>query len=155
MHATKLIAALSILLVTPVAQAFTLSQGDEQDSGQILTVQNESVELRVVAGAAAFNDEFVWDTTAPGRSFFCRDEEQGDTISLGTYTDATVLDFSLRTPSRDLWVTGAGTYNPDGLAHARLEQTDEYTVRLGFEDLAGGGDLDYDDCLVDLIITPR
>jgi len=156
MHiARRLVSALMLLLGTTTAQAFTLSQGDEHGTGQILTVKNESVEFRFVRAAGGYNDEFIWDLSSPDKSFLCHDVQRGDTFSLETYTDETVLDFFLRTPKGYLWVTGNGTYNPDGLAHARLEQKDEHSVRLGFEDLAGGGDLDYDDCVVDLIITPR
>ena len=156
MHTAKrLIAATSILLMTTAAHAFTLSEGDEDDGGQILTVESETVELLFVYAGAAYNNELSWDTARSGRSIFCLDERPGETISLGSYGKATVLDFSLRTPQGDLWVTGDGTYNPDGLAHARLEQRDEHTVRLSFEDMAGGGDLDYEDCVVDLIVIPR
>jgi len=77
----------------------------------------------------------------------------GTTFDLGTFTAGTELVFRLHAewskyligPARD-YFTGAASRNPDGIAHAKVDG--EYALNtsyVGFEDLYGGGDLDYDD----------
>ncbi|HEY7559263.1 MAG TPA: DUF4114 domain-containing protein [Candidatus Binatia bacterium] len=77
----------------------------------------------------------------------------GTTFDLGTFTAGTELIFRLHahesggtdlTP-RD-YFTGAAGRNPDGIAHAYVDG--QYALNatyVGFEDVFGGGDLDYDD----------
>jgi hypothetical protein len=48
-----------------------------------------------------------------------------------------------RTDSRI--VIGPASRNPDGIAHAEVTETGERTFLVGFEDVLGGGDRDYDD----------
>lgn len=45
------------------------------------------------------------------------------------------------------FLIGPGTRNPDGLAHAIVEPTGVGTALVGFEDLLGGGDSDFNDNL--------
>jgi hypothetical protein len=77
----------------------------------------------------------------------------GTTFNLGTFTAGTELLFRLHAhesgagnlTERD-YFTGPATRNPDGIAHAFVD--DQYALNstyVGFEDVYGGGDLDYDD----------
>ncbi|MDY6781723.1 MAG: hypothetical protein SW833_04070 [Cyanobacteriota bacterium] len=43
------------------------------------------------------------------------------------------------------FLMGAGERNPDGIPHALLRLLSPGVVEVGFEDLLGGGDFDYDD----------
>lgn len=71
----------------------------------------------------------------------------GDTFNLGTFTAGTELVFGIY-----VWNTGETFYsgdasrNPDGLPH-NVVDNDVYPgeTYVGFEDLLGGGDMDYDD----------
>jgi len=94
----------------------------------------------------------------------------GTTFNLGTFTQGTELVFRLyaedttttttttpgpggtmtttttTTPTPRNYYTGPASRNPDGIAHAIVD--DQYalnTTYVGFEDIFGGGDLDYDD----------
>ena len=77
----------------------------------------------------------------------------GTTFDLGTFSAGTELLFRLYahesggidlTP-RD-YFTGQASRNPDGIAHAFVDgQYALNTSYVGFEDVFGGGDLDYDD----------
>ena len=44
-----------------------------------------------------------------------------------------------------IFVMGPGERNPDGIEHAVVDTGDGSTITVGFEDLWGGGDLDYND----------
>ena len=73
----------------------------------------------------------------------------GDFVDVGTYEDGTSLDFLLiangANGGTDVWSTAEG-YNEDGIQHAVAFAVDGSPyLMLGFEDLYGGGDQDYND----------
>lgn len=68
----------------------------------------------------------------------------GTTFDLGTFTAGTVLTFYIAVSSGSTFFTGPGTGNPDLIPHAAVDAMGGATI-VGFEDLLGGGDLDYND----------
>jgi hypothetical protein len=46
------------------------------------------------------------------------------------------------------FVMGSGFDNPDGIPHAKVNYVYNHVAIIGFEDLFGGGDLDYDDARI-------
>ncbi len=73
----------------------------------------------------------------------------GTTIELGTFAAGTELVFAIYVRNTGhTYYTGDGWANPDGELHADVTSLGPNQVRLGFEDLFGGGDRDYDDHLV-------
>ena len=77
----------------------------------------------------------------------------GTTFDLGNFTAGTELLFRLYAheskfgigPPRE-YFTGAANRNPDSIIHATVDgQYALNTTYVGFEDVFGGGDLDYDD----------
>jgi hypothetical protein len=65
----------------------------------------------------------------------------GDEFILGIHVINTGNDF----------VMGGGYDNPDGIAHAAVNYLYNHVTVIGFEDLFGGGDLDYNDARVRVI----
>ena len=63
--------------------------------------------------------------------------DRGDEFNLGIH----VLN------TGQVFVMGPGSSNPDGIAHARVRYYDD-VVLIQFEDLFGGGDLDFDDARI-------
>lgn len=78
-------------------------------------------------------------TTAVGTTF-----EIPDTFAAGT-----LLDIQLHVANTgDVWHTGSGSNNADSIAHANViynYQGETGRTFVGFEDLYGGGDQDYND----------
>jgi hypothetical protein len=69
----------------------------------------------------------------------------GTSLNLGSFAEGTELVFKLVVgQTGDIFYTGAASRNPDDLVHASLESATGQ-VLVGFEDLLGGGDRDYDD----------
>lgn len=71
----------------------------------------------------------------------------GDTVDLGFFSAGTELVFSIYVRNTgDTFYSGLGSANPDGIAHANvINNWAPGLTYVGFEDLYGGGDLDYDD----------
>lgn len=63
-------------------------------------------------------------------------------------TAGTPLDFGIINGEGTLLRAGAPWLNPDGLAHARTQAQDDGSLTIGFEDLSGGGDLDFNDAII-------
>ena len=75
----------------------------------------------------------------------------GDFVDLGTLSGGADLDFMLiangANGGTDVWSTDSG-YNADGIQHAvAFAVEDSPYLLIGFEDLYGGGDLDYNDLM--------
>lgn len=76
----------------------------------------------------------------------------GDFVDLGTFEAGTQLNFLLKadgdtTPSRNGDIYGSDpSLNPDGLQHIMAWNVGDYLI-MGFEDLRGGGDKDYNDII--------
>ncbi|MEB3355762.1 MAG: DUF4114 domain-containing protein [Synechococcales bacterium] len=70
----------------------------------------------------------------------------GEGRNLGSFSGNTVLSFLLKNPNNNIY--GADpTKNQDGLQHVTAFKADGFMI-LGFEDLDGGGDRDYNDVVV-------
>ncbi len=85
----------------------------------------------------------------------------GDFVELGTLGVGTQLDFFLiangaNNPKLDHVWTAHNSYNSDGLQHvvAYAMESSPYLI-IGFEDLAGGGDRDYNDLVFAVDIGER
>ena len=69
----------------------------------------------------------------------------GATRNLGPFAAGTELVFRLLVQQTgDLFYTGPGIRNLDGIVHAMIQEATGQVI-VGFEDLFGGGDFDYDD----------
>jgi hypothetical protein len=99
-----------------------------------------------------FSPDSPWDTS---EMIFDKDSPvDGSMKALGSYAAGTELVFRLYVQNTALsYFTGDGSNNPDNLAHARAVTRlvdGVYVTEVGFEDLLGGGDLDYNDFMFGL-----
>lgn len=72
----------------------------------------------------------------------------GTTYTFGSFAAGTPLDFQLHVVTTgDIWHTGPASNNSDGIIHANVifNWTSPGRTFVGFEDLRGGGDGDYND----------
>ena len=70
----------------------------------------------------------------------------GTTVEVGPYPVATELVFAIDVLNTGYhWQSGPSTRNADGVAHVAVTYEGDCSWLLGFEDLYGGGDLDYND----------
>lgn len=75
----------------------------------------------------------------------------GSQFSLGTFEAGSELSFSLFVKNTGMaYYTGVVSQNPDGFLHAAYDVTSKQSLNVGFEDMFGGGDKDYDDLVFSL-----
>ena len=132
--------ALVALLATP-AHAVPILE-------QTLIATGGDVVVTFVSNDAGFMSELYLDGQSGDQSgaiFNNFTTPTGTIVNLGSFTAGTELIFTLLVKQTgDLFFTGDASRNEDGVVHARLQDAGDH-VLVGFEDLFGGGDLDFND----------
>jgi len=110
--------------------------------------EGEEVIVTCVAKGGGYNHELYLDNT---NTFICNSANVGTQVNLGVFPAGTELVFRLDVlTSGYSYYTGAADRNPDDTVHVRIDSVENGTYRFGFEDLYGGGDEDYDDCVFEV-----
>lgn len=141
----------SISLCTLLTATVLSSQLSTQAGvlGAKIFVQNTgNVQATFLGQTAGYDNELFLDSpTASGRIFHNHINSPGDTFDLGSFTAGDELLFRLFVVNTaQTFYSGPADRNPDQMAHAMVTDEPTHTI-VGFEDLFGGGDMDYDDTL--------
>lgn len=136
--------------------------------GNTLVATGNDVFVRFLGGAAGFtNDLYLYafvsgqNLNGAGQFLFTNhpgvsDPSPGDVITLTGFTPGDEVIFAIYVTefngTNRVYYTGPGSRNPDGLVHVRFAATGnpDYPTLVGFEDLLGGGDQDYNDLYFDV-----
>jgi hypothetical protein len=100
---------------------------------------------------AGYTNDLYLDSPANALGLIFRNHTTvpGTTMDLGNFAAGTELIFKLHvTNTGDYFFTGAGGRNADGVTHAFADDSvpgHPGRTYVGFEDIYGGGDLDYND----------
>jgi hypothetical protein len=145
--AALFVAALAVLSPQGIgkAEAYTIT-GD----GRIV-VNASQVQVSLHWYEAEFDNVFGMDSPVPQDIFFCKSEPADVPVDIGIF-DAGELIFRLKTPEGNTWLTGPASRNADNFQHAQLTPISDTVIRIGWEDYFGGGDQDFNDCVVDVTI---
>ncbi len=106
---------------------------------------------------------FVTAVSPIGGTFlFQREDAFGTTVQLpGSFAAGEELIFRLDVDEdnngsiEQSYYSGDSLRNPDSIAHASVEAWSGNTTRVGFEDIFGGGDLDFDDMVFSVTVVPE
>lgn len=127
------------------AMAMPILGGQLTYTGGSVTVESLPVSSGFTSELGLYNSAFV------RLAFLLFDEPPGVVVnfvpsSLGIAAGAELI-FGIRVVSDNNreYFTGPGSRNPDGIAHAKVNALGGGIFDVGFEDLFGGGDLDFDD----------
>ena len=127
-----------LLVIPSLAQATGILGGN-------LIVQNEGSVTVTFGGSEAGYTSTLY-LAGTDTAIFSTNSLAGSTFSLGDFTAGTELSFRLEVQNTgNVFFTGAGANNIDGIAHAIVESVGIDTLQVGFEDLLEGGDRDYND----------
>ncbi|MCK5749451.1 MAG: DUF4114 domain-containing protein [Oricola sp.] len=78
----------------------------------------------------------------------------GDTVNMGAFLAGEVIEFQINNLTTGFtYVTGLAADNFDNVLHAILTANPDGSITVGFEDLKGGGDRDYDDLVFTIYET--
>lgn len=134
-----------LALVLPVAHAVPIL------GGSVVVENDGEVIAKFIGHTAGYTNLLYLDSPTNGIGLIFNNQTAvwGSTVSLGNFTAGTELIFRINVLNTgDIFYTGPASRNADGLAHAVVDDAFSLTeTYVGFEDLFGGGDLDYDDLM--------
>jgi hypothetical protein len=123
----------------------------ESGLGGRIFANGGEVEVEILPSIAGFTSELNFISPGPAR-FIGTNRDPGTIVRLGTFPAGVELIFSIFVrETQRTFVTGPGSGNPDGLAHAEVTCFGKGRSNIGFEDQMGGGDRNF----VDLICAVR
>ncbi|OQW91308.1 MAG: hypothetical protein BWK78_05005 [Thiotrichaceae bacterium IS1] len=139
------------VFVAVAMSAVSVSHADDFIMGGVLVTRpNENVVVTCLGKEAAYTSYLYFqDPRNNTQPFVCNSAAVGQQLSLGSFSREREVIFKLAIADTGYnYFTGSWERNPDGRFHALIKPTaspDKWY--FGFEDLFGGGDNDYDDCM--------
>lgn len=149
MNIRKLVLACALTLASTVSiAAETPFSGAANVSTQSLyAATTGEVILTFLSKAAAFSTDLSVQGS-PNVVFNNQTALAGTTYSLGNFEADTVISFSFFVnDTLNTFLSGAASNNADNTAHTAYEQLGNNNILIGFEDIAFGGDRDYNDII--------
>jgi Domain of unknown function (DUF4114) len=130
-----------------VAAALVLAAPAKAQSviGGQLFATGGTVDIVVQPGTAGFTSQLFLQHPDRTRTNVALNTEVGKHVTVGPFPAGEELVFGITMGSDLSFLMGPASRNPDGIAHAKVTETGVRTFLVGFEDLYGGGDRDYDD----------
>ena len=115
--------------------------------------QASDVKVTFNSASANWNDSFgicapIYQTLGYGKSV-----ASGTQYNLGQIPAGEVV-MCIANPAGNLWKTGDISRNPDGAEHAIVVSNGTNSWNVGFEDIWGGGDKDFNDIQLTVTATP-
>ncbi len=113
--------------------------------GQKIYASGGEVIVKVLPSDAGYTSELYLSSPAPAR-LIATNRDSGAVVNLGVYPAGQELIFSIyvRETSKTFY-TGPASRNPDNKLHAAADLPLYGPSTVGFEDLNGGGDQDFND----------
>ncbi len=129
----------------PAAPTPTLTGGFIADGGEV------TVEIKT--SSSGFDNRIYWSTDNFVTKNYIGIDNQAGNVSLGSIPKGTRIDFGIDNGQGDFFRTGGASVNTDGLDHT-VQTVSNAGTQIGFEDLRGGGDRDFNDAIILVRTTP-
>jgi len=120
------------------------SEGKIPAARVLILSGSATVNVTFLGSHAAFNNTFGLAGPEHYRMGSGHSTHAGSVFSVGPYPAGSELKFFITSP-KGTFYTGPAGRNPDHLVHAAVTEQAVKRFVVGFEDMAGGGDTDYDD----------
>lgn len=115
--------------------------------GKLFVADTGNVTVTFLGSDAGYTDVLFFDPFGRNLQMFNGHATPvGTTLNLGSFTKGTELTFRMHVNNtgHDFY-TGPASANFDNVLHAKATLDDNKSAVLGFEDIQGGGDRDYND----------
>jgi hypothetical protein len=115
--------------------------------GSLFVNTTGNVTATFLGSDAGYTDLLIFDPLGQNRTLFNGHKTAlHTTIDLGSFSQGTELRFQLHVNNTgENFFTGAASANSDNVFHASAVLDNNHQAIVGFEDLRGGGDRDYND----------
>lgn len=128
----------------PAAAAKSAAQAPAAE-GALYTTGNGAVMVDIKASDSGYENKIYWSADNwKTRNYLGVDNHTGS-FNIGSFAAGTKIDFAVDNGQGDFFKASGG--NTDGFQHARVS-SDASGMTVGFEDLRGGGDQDFNDAII-------
>lgn len=139
-------------LEQPVATANTKiskakSESPDSESAGTFTAGKGDVVVDIKNSDSGYDNKIYWSTDNFKTKHYVGVDNNTGSVNIGKFAEGTKIEFGIDNGSGQFFRTGAAANNSDNLEHAKVTKTDAGT-QIGFEDLQGGGDNDFNDAII-------
>ncbi len=134
--------ALAVAIIVPDTAAPAPANAEQVLGGQLYSTGG-TIQIEVLPASAGLTSQLYLLEPEP-EVFIATNREVGKVVELGPFESGVELIFGIRVRGNE-FRTGPAERNPDGIVHASVDFIEEGVAMVGFEDLFGGGDRDYND----------
>ena len=129
-------------LLVPAGTAQQEAAAEPILGGQLYSTGG-SIQIEVLPATAGLTSELFLFEPGP-ETFIATNRQVGTVVELGPFESGAELIFGIRVRGNE-YRLGPAERNPDGIVHGQVDFLEDGIAIVGFEDLFGGGDRDYDD----------
>lgn len=109
---------------------------------------NEPIMVTFLGSDSGYDDQLWVDAPTSRHLLNAWSESPGASWEIGPFdAGAEIIFGAYVTNTGDRWQTGPASRNADGVVHGATTFEGNCTWQVGFEDLHGGGDLDFNDVI--------
>jgi hypothetical protein len=126
------------------------AHADPVDVGGKLYAAGYAVRVQVLHADAGYTSE-LWRVYPGPPQFIATSKDDGRIVYVSTLPNQEVVFAIYVRDTGDRFYTGPGSRNIDGMPHAVVDWQTPRISNLGFEDLMGGGDQDYNDAMFQIV----
>jgi hypothetical protein len=115
----------------------------------IVTDGSRRVHVEFVSSDTSYQDELQLDSPEDVFLVHAWRASPGASFNLGPYASESEMVFGINiTNTGEHWESGPASRNADGVPHVAVTYEGHCSWLIGFEDLTGGGDRDYNDVVL-------
>jgi len=152
------LAAKSKVKAKPVSKKELAAQAAAVASAAKAKVQSAKAQTQAVparsdvivdikASDSGYENQIYWSSDNFVTRHYLGVDNHTASVNLGSFAAGTQIDFGIVNGNGQFFRTGGAGANADGLAHTRQTAVDG-GLQIGFEDLYGGGDNDFNDAIL-------
>lgn len=120
----------------------------------VVTAGGGRITVDIEASDSGYENKIYYSTDGFKTKHYIGVDNGGGSIDVGQLQAGTKIEFGIDNGRGDFFRSGGADKNADGVDHARTSRTSDGGTRIGFEDLRGGGDRDYNDAVIKVRETP-
>lgn len=130
-----------------VKQASAAVEAKPAPGGGTFVAGTGHVVVDVMASDSGYDNKLYWSSDNWKTKNYIGIDNQTQTVDLGSFAPGTSIEFGIDNGQGQFFKTGAASSNPDHIEHATVDRSTDSTA-IGFEDLYGGGDRDFNDAIL-------
>lgn len=116
------------------------------DGGVIAGKGNVVVDIQ--ASDSGYDNKIYYSTDNFKTKQYIGVDNKTGSVDLGSFKEGTKIQFGIDNGQGNFFKTGSAAENTDKFEHAKMTGTSDRGVQIGFEDLQGGGDRDFNDAII-------